>query len=257
MVQPDEDIFSPRRDGENFGTMVCFHRRYSLGDDHKYENKDDFLRDLYLKAVGNNEQGKQKYESLGERISEQPGTPYGSYEYTRAVDDALLDEIGKQFVVLPLYLYDHSGLTMNTTGFSCPWDSGQVGWIYVSRENVLDEFGGTRLTTEKRERAEDLLRGEVNAYDLYLRGECYGYELYKHDTLEDSCWGFLGRFDEACRDIAEYLPDDCKDMVNHLTEQDISPSMIKTLLRHARIQIEQAAKETEHAPRQQVIDEVL
>ena len=27
-------------------------------------------------------------------------------------------------VILPLYLYDHSGITMNTTGFSCPWDSG-------------------------------------------------------------------------------------------------------------------------------------
>ena len=35
-------------------------------------------------------------------------------------------------VILPLYLYDHSGITMNTCGFSCPWDSGQVGWIYAS-----------------------------------------------------------------------------------------------------------------------------
>lgn len=257
MVQPDEDVFDPRRDGDNFGTMVCFHRRHSLGDDHKYEDKDDFLRDLYLRAVGNDEQGERKYDRLCDRISEQPGTPYGSYEYARAIDNALLDEIGQKFVVLPLYLYDHSGLTMNTTGFSCPWDSGQVGWIYVSREDALTELGGTRLTAEKREQAENLLRGEVNTYDLYLRGECYGYELYKHDNLEDSCWGFLGSIDVACKDIAEYLPDDCKDMVNHLAEQDTSPSMIKTLLRHARIQIEQAAKAHEHTPRQQALGEVL
>ena len=32
-------------------------------------------------------------------------------------------------------------------------------------------------------------------------------------------------------------------------------SMIKTLLRHARIQIEQAEKAHEHAPRQQVLSE--
>ena len=31
------------------------------------------------------------------------------------------------YIYLPLYLYDHSGITMNTTGFSCQWDSGQVG----------------------------------------------------------------------------------------------------------------------------------
>lgn len=35
---------------------------------------------------------------------------------------------------LPLYVYDHSGVRLNTTGFSCPWDSGQVGWIVATRE---------------------------------------------------------------------------------------------------------------------------
>ena len=29
---------------------------------------------------------------------------------------------------LPLYIYDHSGITMSTVGFSDTWDSGQVGW---------------------------------------------------------------------------------------------------------------------------------
>ena len=27
---------------------------------------------------------------------------------------------GKELIILPLYLYDHSGLTMNTSGFICP-----------------------------------------------------------------------------------------------------------------------------------------
>ncbi len=35
-------------------------------------------------------------------------------------------------IILPLYLYDHhSGITMNTSGFNCQWDSGQVGVIYI------------------------------------------------------------------------------------------------------------------------------
>ena len=29
---------------------------------------------------------------------------------------------------------------MNTCGFSCPWDSGQIGFIYVSKEKALKEL---------------------------------------------------------------------------------------------------------------------
>ena len=32
---------------------------------------------------------------------------------------------------------------MNTTGFSCPWDSGQVGWIYATKQKFRDETGYT------------------------------------------------------------------------------------------------------------------
>ena len=42
---------------------------------------------------------------------------------------------------LPLYLYDHSGITMNTGGFSCSWDSGQMGWIYATKEDIQKEYG--------------------------------------------------------------------------------------------------------------------
>lgn len=55
--------------------------------------------------------------------------------------------------------------------------------------------------------------------------------------------------------MADYLPDECKGMTEHLSEVKEPASMIKTLLRHARIQIEQAEKAHEHAPRQQVLSE--
>ena len=70
---------------------------------------------------------------------------------------------------------DHSGLAMQTTSFNDPWDSGQVGWIYVSKEDALKEFGGEKMIGAIREKAEDLMRSEVAAYDSYLRGECYGF----------------------------------------------------------------------------------
>ena len=47
MVQPDDILISPREVDEHFGTMVCFHPRYALGDSHNYMDKDDFLREMY------------------------------------------------------------------------------------------------------------------------------------------------------------------------------------------------------------------
>ena len=52
MVQPDDILISPREVDEHFGTMVCFHSRYALGDSHNYMDKDDFLREMYLNTVG-------------------------------------------------------------------------------------------------------------------------------------------------------------------------------------------------------------
>lgn len=140
----------------------------------------------------------------------------GDHPDPRAVDDAMLRVISEKYVVMPLYLLDHSGLAMQTESFHDPWDSGQVGWVYVSKEDVLKEFGGEKMTGALRKKAEDLLRGEVAEYDAYLRGECYGFELYKNGELSDSCWGFIGSLEDACKAMADYLPDECKGMTEHL-----------------------------------------
>ena len=70
-------------------------------------------------------------------------------------------------------------------------------------------------------------------------------------------WGFIGSVDKACRDIAEYLPDECKAMTSKLSEVNDPASMVKTLLKHARIQVAQVAKDHEHQPREKSLDAVL
>ena len=44
IVRHDDFFPDPRREDENFGTMICFHRRYSLGDEHGYKNSDELIR---------------------------------------------------------------------------------------------------------------------------------------------------------------------------------------------------------------------
>ena len=251
MVKPDDILISPREVDEHFGTMVCFHSRYALGDNHDYMDKDDFLREMYLNTVGNNERGMERYERMvnivGSRYRHGPKTE------ERAVDDAMLNVISEKYLMMPLFLMDHSGLAMQTESFHDPWDSGQVGWIYVSKEDALKEFGSDKMTGSIRQKAEALMRSEVAVYDSYLRGECYGFELYKNGELSDSCWGFIGSLEDACKAMADYLPDGCEDMINHLEEHNQPATIIKTLLKHAKIQVEQAAKAHDRTPRQQVI----
>jgi hypothetical protein len=68
----------------------------------------------------------------------------------------ILDDLGK-YVILPLYLYDHGGITMSIGPFSCPWDSGQVGWIYAPKQKFIEETGYTKAelfsTDSKRDPA--------------------------------------------------------------------------------------------------------
>lgn len=108
-------------------------------------------------------------------------------------------------VYLPLYLYDHSGITMRTSSFSCQWDSGQVGYIYLTRQTILKEWGYKVLTKQRIEKLEKYLRAEVETYDQYLTGDVYGYIITDDDTGEelDSCYGFYGS--EYCESVAKAL----------------------------------------------------
>ena len=42
-------------------------------------------------------------------------------------------------VAMPLYLYEHSGITISLTDFKDRWDSGQVGWVYIDKETMDKE----------------------------------------------------------------------------------------------------------------------
>lgn len=119
----------------------------------------------------------------------------------RARIQSIIDTaIEKNTVMLPLRLFDHSGISMSvgTGAHSCDpggWDSGQVGWIYVTREKILKEWGGNRLTPAFRKKAERLLRGEVETYDEYLTGNVWGYAVTCPDLdedLDENCGGYYG-----------------------------------------------------------------
>jgi hypothetical protein len=100
-------------------------------------------------------------------------------------------------IYLPLYLYDHSGITINTTGFnhldSGHWDWGWVGVIYITKEKAKKEYGWKVLNKQRIEKLEEYLRSEVETYDDYLTGNVYRYDIELPDGEEgDSCGGYYG-----------------------------------------------------------------
>lgn len=162
-IEVDTDPMNPRRDYDNLGTLVCFHKRYNLGDEHEYNSAD--------------------------------------YDGWDEMEDAICKE-GDLAIILPVFMYDHSGITIQVGPFSCLWDSGQIGFIFVTKKTIRGWFGVKRVTSGLLKKVDEYLRSEIAVYDAYLRGDAYGYVI--EDAQEehvDSCWGYYSR--KECEDAAK------------------------------------------------------
>lgn len=157
-IYTDDNPESPR-EWDNLGTMACFHSRYTLGDDkakHGYSQDD----------VESWDEWPDKLKKDGAAI------------------------------VLLLSLYDHSGITIRVGAPTDRWDSGYVGFVFVTKEKLLKEYGGKKVTKAMLAKAEGVLRGEVENYDDYIKGNVYGYTITDPNGDDGaSCWGFLGDYD--------------------------------------------------------------
>lgn len=174
----DDDPPNPCTEWDQAGVMVCFHSRYDLGH-----------------VGGRRRDCRHEYDGMFD-------TPQDFLEWWK--------ENGEGGVLLPLALIDHSGLSMWVGNGPSPcdpggWDSGQVGWIFATRETILKEWGHgkrKRVTKKMREDAEACLRAEVSTYDDYLTGQCFGYVVEDEDGCHiDSCWGIYGV--DYCREEAK------------------------------------------------------
>lgn len=127
-------------------------------------------------------------------------------------------------VVLPVYAYDHSGVTFsvnNSYPFNDPWDGGQVGYAYMTAKEIEAEYEGDKA------QAREHLKTMVLCADAYSNGECYGYRTYGPDGNElNSCWGFwntYGTWQEFIKSLADEVPDEFSELVRDCSCGDIDP----------------------------------
>lgn len=204
---------NPRTEQDNFGKMICFHKRYNIGDEHSYDEPDEFLLELLEEKIGDTDAAEDKFSELSSEVSDSfYKSHYG--QYRKAIHENVLDYLSCSYVIEPIFMYDHSGITVNTNGFSCPWDSGQIGWIFARHYTIEKELG--QINDETIEKARNLLKSEVKEYDYYLTNQCYGFRLYKSNEEIASCWGFAGEIRDVQNEIKEYMPEGCKEIVESL-----------------------------------------
>ena len=147
-------------DNDNYDScvsMFCFHRRYDIGDKHKYS-----LNHF------------RSWDEFGTQLKK-------DYDIR---------------IIKPLYMYDHSGITISTSPFSCSWDSGQIGFAFFTAEAIRQRFGTKRITERILKRAERVLEDSVRLYDNFLvgnmfelsmldsNGDCIDIQLVEYDEID-------------------------------------------------------------------------
>ena len=173
-----DDGGSPR-EWDNLGTIAYKHRNYCLGEEEISDPVDWLMYKLDM-----------DHDQVEKMITRDFVHPYPTV-YSNEVRKRLEDMFYDRYIALPIYLYDHSGITINTTGYNHLgmhgyFDSGQVGYIYASKDAIRKEYGWKNITEKRRPKILEYLEGEVKEFNQYLTGEVYGYVI---DDI-DSCCNF-------------------------------------------------------------------
>lgn len=137
-VVHDEAAENPRMARDCVSKIVALHRRYNFPNDANIRTQD--------------------------------------FDGWDAIERHLRKKLGAK-VLTPIYLYDHSGLAISPMPFSCPWDSGQIGFAYVDKE------GAALLGTNRKAKLERAMLLELKEWGAYVAGEVYTYK------NEDDEWG--------------------------------------------------------------------
>ena len=196
-VSQDEDVENPRHEG-NVAVIACFNKRERYGDqEHGFDASD-----------------------------------YGSW-------DEMKDAIVKQedvAAILPVYMYDHSGVTIRTIPFECKWDSGQIGFAWITRSQAKTVFNRKNMSKKLLADLNKIIVNEVQTYDDFLTGSVYVVEIENPDgEVVDACGGYFG-YDTIKTEDA-YAIKEAKDSIDHLASDWEEAKRIETLPENRKDQL--------------------
>ena len=214
-IHQDSDSGESPREWSNLGFMACWHRRMWLGDEPKEIQRYNPIE--YMKHILWNNYCKEIEKSTlfrAWKIANHEDMHKDDLHFDNYIEYMSDEDVHEHFnnfhVVLPIFAYEHGGITIRSGSFSDPWDSGQLGFIYVSKADALKEWKQKNWTKAFEKKIIGILDGEIETYDQYLTGDIHGYMIYRPEDEElgdsvDSCWGFYGR--DTAMEEAESMVD--------------------------------------------------
>lgn len=187
-IQIHHDLYAESPRGwNNLGTLVCSHRRYDLSD-------------VPFPQAGEN----------GSLL-----TDFKAYLKSQSLT---IDDV----IYTPVYMYDHSGIALSSTPFSCRWDSGQIGFNYTTKQKVRTEYSVKRISPKLNQIIIDNLNAELAVYSGYVNGNCYSFVITdSDDNYVESCGGFYGDLDDVKQQMREHIDSDLWEQLSAIDYDDV------------------------------------
>jgi len=198
LIRQDNMAKNPLKEDGHLSKILCWHHWYSFEDSNPYETKVDCFYDLAARYVSMSQIRQQitkgktnlRIRHMEDTISLISTSWYakGRAILSAATEDDIFAEENKtrivnamdtglselvkecqELVLVPFYLFDHSGVSVSTRDFYDVCDSGIVGWAYTDKKTVKEQLG-TNIANQAnwKKQAIAVLQQEVKQYDQYL-----------------------------------------------------------------------------------------
>ncbi len=168
-IMQDDD---PQYNFDELSSRVCWNRNYTLSSDNISTRTDN--------------QNKKR-------------TTYENVFHFEEPEDFLKFCKGEKVLVFPLKVYEHGGITISMSNgypYNDRYVSGQIGWVFVTYEQIRKEYKVKNITKKLLKRVEEIIKAEVKTFNDYLIGDVYGFVAETKDGEHiNSCWGFYGDTD--------------------------------------------------------------
>lgn len=251
-VYYDESPTNPR-DWGNVATFVCEHRNYNLGDEQSIQDVVNKLYSSYVSSkavidyfvktrnaklkVGEEGDGCDHYYEYEIKVCGEMCKQYICADSSMSEDEIagemedeldlceklqLIEESG-EVVMLPISMYEHSGITLwlgsKWSHYDAQWDCSSIGFAYVEKSTAKEEGmldPGEEYDHDWKKWAYAMMEAEMKTYDQYVRGEVYGYMVEDEDgekasdALLSGCWGYYEK---------DYMLEDAKDCIDTYLEK--------------------------------------
>ena len=195
-VYYDSDPQNPRTEWDNAATFAFCH---GLGDkDAAIGNRDplfdlaDRVRDV-LK-----EDCESKYLSSVAKKASWKELIFLERAIDSSSDTRIKAAIEKIALVVPVYIYEHSGIALSTKPFYDPFDSGLLGYAFMTKAKIRAEFGGGKwfypdqaagqfqpgsgiLTKQRLVKARACIESEISVYASFVAGDVFCVSLEGDD----------------------------------------------------------------------------